>query len=426
MFSRLGAAAIKADLTNTLALCEALGNPHSNFRSIHIAGTNGKGSTSHMLAAIFQEAGFKTGLYTSPHLVDFRERIRVNGKMIHQEFVVDFVHRNQLLIERIAPSFFEITVAMAFTAFSEAGVDIAIVETGLGGRLDSTNVIMPELSIITNISFDHKDLLGDSIPKIAAEKAGIIKPGVPVITGKMIPEALQVMDSTAESNNAFFANAPQHWNLSLAPPGTVVPGLCQYDAVPLKTNHSYRLVTDMAGSFQAENIATVLTAVEHLPLPYSKKIDRELAFRALGKVKKTTGLRGRWDVWQEAPLIIADVAHNPAGLSTVMEDWSQLTATKKHIILGFVRDKDVREALALIPKDAALHFCAANIPRALPVDELAAIAAESGLTGKTYPSVAHALKEAKALLRDTDALLITGSFFIVGEAMEAMEIPLPE
>ncbi len=411
MFSRQGAAAIKPDLTNTLALCSALGNPQKGFKSVHIAGTNGKGSTSNMLAAIFQEAGYKTGLYTSPHLVDFRERIRLDGKMVSEDFVVDFVARHRALIERIEPSFFEITVAMAFVAFAKAGVDMAIIETGLGGRLDSTNIITPELSIITNISFDHKDLLGDTIPKIAAEKAGIIKPGIPVVIGEYHLESFPVFEATAARRNAELIPAFHQWKiLNGETAGT-------YTARKQDGTSSFQIHCDLAGSFQRRNIATVLTAVDALRVA-EWRLDEHIVAKAFQHVKSLTGLRGRWDVWQESPLIIADVAHNPAGLLAVMEDWARVRANTKHIILGFVRDKDVREALVLFPKDAPLHFCAADIPRALPVEELAAIAGEMGLSGSSHPSVAAAVRSVTAILEPGDALLITGSFFIVGEAIE--------
>lgn len=412
MFSRIGAAAIKKDLTNTIALCEALGHPEKKFKSIHIAGTNGKGSTSHMLAAILQHAGYKTGLYTSPHLVDFRERIRINGEMVSKDFVVDFVSKHQATIERITPSFFEITVAMAFAAFADAGVDVAVIETGLGGRLDSTNVITPELSIITNISLDHTDMLGKTIPEIAFEKAGIIKPNVPVVIGEKNALAEKVFAAKAAEINAKAYQAYKHWQVTQNANGF----LAQQGA----SKHSINLQTDLSGSYQQANIATVLTAVDLLN-KQGWKLSSEDVSSALTQVKKLTGLRGRWDIWQTEPFIVADVAHNPAGLSVVMEDWSRIPAKEKHIVLGFVRDKDVREALSLFPKGAQYHFCAANLPRALPADELATIAAKLGISGKVYSSVADALNGVSALLEKEDALLICGSFFIVGEAMQAYE-----
>jgi dihydrofolate synthase/folylpolyglutamate synthase len=412
MFSRIGAAAIKADLTNTIALCEALGHPERKFKSIHIAGTNGKGSTSHMLAAILQKAGYKTGLYTSPHLLDFRERIRVNGEMVSKEFVVDFVEQHRSIIEAIEPSFFEITVAMAFVAFADTGVDVAVIETGLGGRLDSTNVIMPELSIITNISLDHTDLLGKTIPEIAFEKAGIIKQDVPVVIGEENPEAEAVFSAKATEMNAATHAAYKRRKVSETEQG--------FTATREDSGPAFSILTDLKGRYQQHNIATVLTAVDVLN-EQGWRLNEDVVANALSQVKTLTGLRGRWDVWQEKPFIVADVAHNPAGLSLVMKDWAAVPAKSKRIVLGFVRDKDVRKALSLFPKDAHYHFCAANLPRALPAEELAGIASELGLSGSVYPSVKAALNDSISMMNMEDALLVSGSFFIVGEAMQAYE-----
>jgi dihydrofolate synthase/folylpolyglutamate synthase len=410
VFSRIGAAAIKKDLTNTLAFCKALGHPEEKFRSIHIAGTNGKGSTSHMLAAILQEAGYKTGLYTSPHLIDFRERIRINGEMIPMEFVSDFVAKHRAIIGEIAPSFFEITVAMAFAAFAAAEVDVAVIETGLGGRLDSTNVIMPELSVITNISLDHTDLLGKSIPEIAYEKAGIIKQEIPVVIGEKNPEAEAVFGAVSFEKDAAMYTAYDHWQVRQEAE--------KFIARHLQSGRSLELKTDLGGKYQEHNIATVLTAVDVLNNRGWKLPDAALLV-ALSGVKRLTGLHGRWDVWQTNPFIVADVAHNPAGLRVVIEDWGKVAAHEKHIILGFVRDKDVRDALSLFPRNAHFHFCAADIPRALPAAELAGIAAELGIAGSVYPSVGDAVRDVTGRLDHSDALLISGSFFIVGEAMQA-------
>ncbi len=413
MFSRIGAAAIKKDLGNTLALCTALGNPQLQLKCIHIAGSNGKGSTSHMLAAIFQQAGYKTGLYTSPHLADFRERIRINGRMIPKSFVTDFVEKNRREIERIEPSFFEITVAMAFAAFADEQVDIAIIETGLGGRLDSTNVITPELSIITNISLEHTDILGKTIAAIAGEKAGIIKAGRPILIGEEDPESLPVFIAKANSVQAPISLATDHWNLKTYGE--------KYLAHTLNKGKDLLLDCPLQGAYQLANITTVLAATE-LMQGLGWKLSESAIRQGLASVKSLTGLRGRWDCWQEIPLIMADVAHNPAGLIIALRDWEKVKARKKHILLGFVRDKDVRGALALFPKDAQLHFCAARVPRALPADELASMAAEQGLKGQTHSSVAEGLSKIQNEMQADDALLITGSFFIVGEAMEAIGI----
>lgn len=414
MFSRIGSAAIKKDLTNTLKLCEALGQPQEKFKSIHIAGTNGKGSTSHMLSAVFQKSGYKTGLYTSPHLVDFRERIRINGKEIPEAFVIDFVDKNKALIEEIEPSFFEITVAMAFVAFAEEQVDIAIIETGLGGRLDSTNVITPELSIITNISYDHMDLLGNTLQEIAREKAGIIKPGVPVVVGESDDVTEKVFFETGLKTGSTIYYADTLWDVVRTRQDVYRQ---HYKAVHKGSLKIMDLATDMQGNYQQHNIKTALTATE-LMAALGWRVSLDTAFDALEDVKHTSGLRGRWDIWQASPLIVADVAHNPAGLTEVLKQWQSVPAARKHIILGFVKDKDVAAALALFPKDALYYCTNAAIPRALPADELTGLAQAAGLNARSFATVAEALAVTVSTLQPDDTLLITGSFFIVGEAME--------
>ncbi len=417
MFTRIGKAALKPDLTNTLKLCSALGDPHTKFRSVHIAGTNGKGSTSHALAAVLQDAGYKTGLYTSPHLTDFRERIRVNGVPVSKEWVIDFVAKHKQLIEDVNPSFFEINVAMAFAAFAEEQVDIAIIETGLGGRLDSTNVISPLLSIITNISYDHKDLLGNTLAEIAAEKAGIMKQHTPTIIGEQQEETERVFFEHSVHKQSTLYYAETLWGIVRVSQDARTQ---YYKVINNARREMYDLHTDMLGNYQQHNIKTVLTATELLThMGFNLSIPSTLA--ALGNVKRTTGLRGRWDWLQEYPAIICDVAHNPAGIGEVMNQWRQVKAAKKHIVTGFVRDKDVQEALSLFPKDCTYYFCNADLPRALPAGELKEIADQSGLHGNAYNSVADAVTAAKAAMTENDALLITGSFFIVGEALSALE-----
>ncbi|MCW3123409.1 MAG: FolC bifunctional protein [Flavipsychrobacter sp.] len=417
MFSRLGKAALKPDLVNTLKLCAALDNPQLKFKSVHIAGTNGKGSTSHGLAAVLQDAGYKTGLYTSPHLVDFRERIRINGEPISEQWVVDFVEANKALIEEVKPSFFEINVAMAFLAFAEANVNIAVIETGLGGRLDSTNVITPILSIITNISYDHKDLLGNTLPEIAAEKAGIIKAGIPTIIGEQNDETERVFFEHSVHKQSTLYYAQSLWGMVRVSQDARYQ---YYKAVNNAKLEMYNLHTDLLGNYQQHNLKTILTASEVLSHKgFNLSIPATLA--ALSNVKKTTGLRGRWDWIQEYPAIICDVAHNPAGIKEVMQQWQQVKATNKHIVVGFVKDKDVAEALALFPKNATYYFCNADMPRALPAVELKEIATKNELQGEAYNSVSDAINAAKAAMKETDALLITGSFFIVGEALQSIE-----
>jgi len=422
MFSRIGKAALKPDLTNTLRLCSALGNPHEKFKSVHIAGTNGKGSTSHMLAAVLLDAGYKTGLYTSPHLIDFRERIIINGKEVSEAWVVNFVAKHKDLIEEVNPSFFEITVAMAFEYFAEEQVDIAVIETGLGGRLDSTNVITPLLSIITNISYDHKDLLGNTLAEIAAEKAGIMKPDVPVIIGEQNDETERVFFERSVNNQAPMYYAQSIWGMVRIKQDAKYQ---YYKAVNNAKLEMYDLHTDLLGNYQQHNIKTVLTAAEILS---HKGFDLTIpaTISALANVKKTTGLRGRWEWLQEQPTIICDVAHNSAGLHEVLQQWQQVNAISKHIVLGFVKDKDVTEALSLFPKDAVYYFCNANIQRALPADELKEMAAKCGINGVAYATVTGAVLAAKDSMKSTDALLITGSFFIVGEALSMWKSEKPE
>ena len=417
MFSRIGKAALKPDLTNTLKLCAGLGDPHLKFKSVHIAGTNGKGSTSHALAAVFQQAGYKTGLYTSPHLVDFRERIRVNGVQISKEWVVDFTQRIKPLIDEIEPSFFEITVAMAFAAFAEQEVDIAIIETGLGGRLDSTNVITPLLSIITNISYDHKDLLGDTLPQIAAEKAGIIKPGIPAVIGEQHDETERVFFERSVSLQSPLYYAQGYWDMVRVKQDARYQ---YYKAINKLNQQMLDVCTDLTGNYQQHNIKTVLTAAELLSFQ-GFNISVAGAIEALKSVKGTTGLMGRWDWLQEQPAIICDVAHNTAGLTEVLQQWKNVVADKKHIVMGFVKDKDVAQALALFPKDATYYFCNAQIQRALPAMELQQTAIVAGLTGEVYSSVEAAVNAAMNSMGGNDALLITGSFFIVGEALMVRE-----
>lgn len=419
MFTRIGAAAFKKDLTNTIKICEVLGNPQQKFKSIHIAGTNGKGSVSHMLAAIFKEAGYRTGLYTSPHLVDFRERIRIDGEPVSKEWVVDFVGKHKDAIEDIEPSFFEITVGMALQAFAEAEVDIAIIETGMGGRLDSTNVITPLLSIITNIGYDHMDFLGNTLTEIAAEKAGIIKQGVPVVIGEQHPETERVFFEHSVHKQSILYHADAMWDMVRT--GADLK-LQHFKAVHRAHREMYDVSTDLLGDYQAANIKTVLAAREVLASSGMAALPLDVTLRALSKVKKTTGLRGRWDVLQSEPLIIADVAHNPAGLTTAMKQWNNIKAERKHIVTGFVKDKDVQAALALYPKDNIYYFCNADIPRAMPAAQLQQAAQEQGLGGNAYASVADAVKAAREAMSKGDALLITGSVFVTGEAIEYLNV----
>lgn len=411
MFSRIGAAAYKADLTNTIRLCDTLGNPQYKFKSIHVAGTNGKGSTSHMLAAILQTAGYKTGLYTSPHLKDFRERIKVNGEMVSEEFVILFTERIRPRIEEIEPSFFEITVAMAFEYFAQQEVDIAIIETGLGGRLDSTNVILPELSIITNIGWDHMNLLGNTLEKIAAEKAGIIKEKIPVVVGEVIPETMSIFEETANEKNAplSIAERKRHitdWNWEKHE--LVVEVASEH-----QTDHKiYHL--DLQGVYQTKNLLTVLEACSILQQK-GWKLDNDAIQQGLKHTKKITGLHGRWEVIHTSPLVVMDVAHNADGIRQLVQQAELISHDQLHIIIGMVKDKDIDRVLSLLPKTANYYFTKAQIPRALPENELMEKAGKLKLKGDSFPDVNEALEFALQHTHPDDLIIICGSVFLVGE-----------
>lgn len=408
MFHRIGAAAYKADLNNTIALMEHLNHPEKKFKTIHVAGTNGKGSTSHLLAAIFQSAGYKTGLYTSPHLKDFRERIRINGEMISEQEVIDFTIHTKQFIEEVQPSFFEITVGMCFDYFAKEKVDIAIIETGLGGRLDSTNVILPELSVITNISFDHTNLLGDTLEKIAFEKAGIIKPTIPVVIGEKnsVATVFQQKASECKSDISF---ADENWKVEL------MHQSAEYLEMKIENeNYKFHLVNQLNGKYQLKNSRTVLEAIIQLRKKGWEISDSaiEIGFK---KVKSLTGFKGRWDVQQQNPLIVTDIAHNEAGIMQVMEQIDLLQFSQLHIVMGMVKDKDISKVLRLLPKTAFYYFCQPDLPRALPVVDLCHQATEIGLKGEKFNSVAEALEKAKKSASEDDVILITGSNFVVAE-----------
>ncbi len=405
MFQRVGAIAYKKDLTNTLLLCEALGNPHHTFKSVHVAGTNGKGSSSHMLAAILQSAGYKTGLYTSPHLKEFTERIKVNGAEISQDFVVDFVTRMKPTIETIRPSFFEITVAMAFDYFAHEHIDVAIVETGLGGRLDSTNVIRPCLSLITNISWDHMDLLGDTLPKIAFEKAGIIKVGVPVIISEYQPEVADVFRNKATEANSKIQFASERYQIQSKQPGT-------FEASDHGHTTTYTL--DLMGGYQKKNLAGVLATVDQLR-SQGFKISEQAVRIGLANTTRLTGLKGRWQTIGTNPLTICDTGHNESGILEILENLKSVPHRQLHWVWGMVGDKDVGKILSLLPKDAHYYFCQASIPRAMPVESLVEKALQAGLRGETIKDVNQALAQARLKSNPNDLILIGGSTFVVAE-----------
>jgi len=405
MYQRVGAAAYKADLSNTILLCEALGNPQNKFRSIHVAGTNGKGSSSHMLAAILQTAGYKTGLYTSPHLKEFTERIRINGKEIDKNFVVDFVKRIKSSIENIKPSFFEITVAMAFDYFAKQKVDVAVIEVGLGGRLDSTNMITPLVSLITNISWDHQDLLGDTLQKIAFEKAGIIKQTVPVVVSERNQEVDEIFrtKSNEEQSQLYFAS--DLWKID-----SISEGVYQVQD-PSKT---VELTLDLMGVYQRKNLGGVLQVVELLN-GKGFNISQEAIRIALENVTTITGLKGRWQKLSHQPLVICDTGHNEAGIREVVAQIQAQKFEKLFIVLGCVKDKDLSSVLSLLPVDAYYFFCQAKIPRALDAIELSNRAAVFGLKGEVISDVNEAIGTARKKATPNDFIFVGGSTFIVAE-----------
>lgn len=431
MFTRIGAAAYKADLDNTIALCAAFGNPHKQFKSIHIAGTNGKGSTSHMLAAVFHASGYKTGLYTSPHLKDFRERIKVSAKhsnrleMIDQPFVVDFIERAQPFIASIQPSFFELTMVMAFAYFAQQKVDIAIIETGLGGRLDSTNIITPELSIITNIGYDHMNILGNTLPEIAFEKAGIIKSNIPVVIGETLPETKPVFEAKAKEVNSLIVFAEEAYQFRNTNDKLRNEERCddrlQFLEVGLFDNEckvATDFMVDLPGLYQQKNVRTVATAIKNL-LPNWPLISDDSITNALKQVKQMTGLHGRWEIIETNPNVILDVGHNEDGIKQVLQQITAMLEDNKsmgiHIIIGMVKDKEVEKVLQLLSPSFKYYFTNAHLPRALPALDLKQIAATFNLMGNAYDNVNEAIGAAKSASQKEDTIIVCGSVFVVGE-----------
>lgn len=389
MFQRIGAAAFKKDLHNITLLTEHLGNPHQKYLTIHVAGTNGKGSTSHMLASILQESGYKVGLTTSPHLKDFRERIRVNGEVCSEGFIIDFVENHSEKIESLQASFFEVSVAMAFDYFAKENVDIAVIETGLGGRLDSTNIITPILSVITNIGFDHVNILGSTIEEIAFEKAGIIKPNVPVVIGEAVPESRIVFESKARETES--------------------------EIVFAEENSFKEYESDLIGIYQIKNRKTVLTAVKILQQS-GFNIDENSVEKGLKNVVKNTGLRGRWDILQKNPLIVTDTAHNAHGLSEVMKQINESHYEKLHLVLGFVDDKDVVSILELFPKDAQFYFSEPDVPRKMLLENLKKLVPNE-LNATYHSTIKEALESAKENANTNDFIYVGGSTFVVAEVI---------
>lgn len=407
LFQNVGKDAYKEGLANTLALDEHFGHPHHRFRTIHIGGTNGKGSCSHTLAAILQKAGYKTGLYTSPHLTDFRERIRVNGVMMPEEYVTSFIENERNFFEPLHPSFFELSTAMAFKYFAETGVDVAVIEVGLGGRLDCTNIIQPDLSVITNISFDHVQFLGHTLTAIAQEKAGIIKPGIPVVIG----------ETTEETRKAFIdkslkVSAP----IIFAEDKYQILSLQRQDGKLIYETRSYgQLTGELCGLCQEKNTGTILTAVDELR-KQGYAIGQSQVSDGFAHVCELTGLRGRWQTVSEHPTVICDTGHNTAGISYIAEQLRTYPSEMQiHIVMGMVNDKDVRNVLKLLPADATYYFTKASVKRALNEDQLCGLAREAGLHGKTYPDVQAAFEAAKAASTEKDLIFVGGSTFIVAD-----------
>ena len=413
VFEHVGASAYKAGLENTLALDKHFGHPHRAYRTIHVAGTNGKGSTSHMLASVFQEAGYKTGLYTSPHLIDFRERIRINGEMIPEENVVQFIDTYKDKFEAMELSFFEMTVGMAFDYFSKEKVDVAIVEVGMGGRLDSTNIITPELSIITNIDFDHMKFLGDTRAKIAYEKAGIIKPSIPVVIGETHPETEQVFIDKAKECNSPIYFADQIFDCDKIHIDSNTEQ--QFDVWKNSELYMEALEIPLMGNYQKKNLTTVMCALDQLRGNFHLSDDdiRD----GISKVIRNTHLMGRWQILCKDPLTIADTGHNVAGITEVVLQLSEMQYGKLHFVLGMVNDKDIDSVLQLLPHNAEYYFCKADIPRGLDANILAEKAFDMGLRGQVYESVSHAYRSAVNNAHFGDVVFIGGSNFTVAEVV---------
>lgn len=414
MFTRIGASAFKKDLINTIALCEALDNPQTKFKTIHVAGTNGKGSTSHMLASILQAQGYKTGLYTSPHLKDFRERIRINGKMMSKTEVCSFVQKQKQLIEKIEPSFFEVTVAMAFDYFARHKVDIAVIEVGLGGRLDSTNIITPEISVITNISLDHTNMLGNTLAEIAGEKAGIIKNGIPSVIGETQSESKPVFVAKAKEVNSLIVFADQQLN---AQDISIKNGKLSLSVYQENNLEYSKLQSDLTGIYQPKNILTVLQSLDVLNQKTNLKISKESIYKGLKQVKKFTGLQGRWQTIGKNPLIICDTGHNEAGITEVVKNISLTPYKNLHVVFGMVKDKDISKVLSILPKKAAYYFCKPDLERGLEANELMQQAAAFGLNGNVFNSVTEAKASAISRAEKEDLVFIGGSTFVVAESI---------
>ena len=414
MFQRVGTAAFKKDLSNTIALCKHLGQPQDKFPSIHIAGTNGKGSTTHLIGAMLQASGLKVGFYTSPHYKDFRERIKINGKLIGRRHIVDFVDNHKAAFEKIQPSFFEITVALAFDYFAKEKVDVAIIETGLGGRLDSTNVITPLLSVITNISFDHQQFLGDTLPLIAGEKAGIIKPKVPVVIGETQKTTKAVFENKAKACKSTIVFADK--NISMVERDVTAHHTKYY--VKGRVYNFNNLSVNLMGNYQQKNICTALQAIAVFnQISDFPTITTDHIQSGLQVLKKQTYFLGRWQKLGEEPTIICDSGHNQAGVKLILAQLGKMEYDQLHFVIGMVNDKDIGKILKMLPKDARYYFVKADIPRGLAADKLKETAKEYSLKGRRYSSVKNGLRAAKRAANASDMIFIGGSTFVVAEVV---------
>lgn len=413
MYQRVGDAAYKANLDNTLLLDAYYGHPHKLFKSVHIAGTNGKGSVSHMVAAVLQSAGYVTGLYTSPHYLDFRERIKVNGQCIDKTFVIDFTQKSRKIIEQLQPSFFELTVMMAFDYFQFKKVDVAVIETGMGGRLDSTNVVSPVLSVITNIGHDHQKFLGNTLPVIAKEKAGIIKSGVPVVIGETQTETINVFKMDAEKKGADMKVADTQYSVMYHLLDEQMNQLVHLQ----HHNQEINVKCDLFGQYQHKNLITALTAIDELKKDFS--ISEDFVYRGLAGVRKLTGMIGRFELLGMNPRFFCDAAHNEEAFREMLLQLRQIPFKTLHIMLGFVNDKPVGKILEMLPVNARCYFTRADIPRAMPAKELKRKAQKAALVGDVYNRSTEALKAMEKQAGPDDLMMVTGSVFLVAEIIKA-------
>lgn len=414
MYQRIGGAAYKADLSTTQKLDEYFNHPHQRFKSIHVAGTNGKGSVSHMLASVFQNAGFKTGLYTSPHMLDFRERIKINGQMIPENEVVEWVEQHKAILTKLSPSFFEMTVALAFDYFERQKVDVVIVEVGMGGRLDSTNIITPELSVITNIGLDHTQFLGNNLADIAREKGGIIKESIPVVVGEYNNETLPVLKQLADNAKTVLTTADEQFRLLDSK--VEENGIKKFFVEDVKERNKFVVELDLIGLYQDKNIITFLASLTEICKIFN--LDFKESIKAVKHTASTTGLMGRWQVLKQKPYVVADIAHNADGIIETFKHVKGLKYKTLHIVLGVVNDKDVKSMLKMLPENAKFYFTQPSVPRALDFEKLYDLAKAAGFDGEKFPKVSMAIQSAINKAQPDDMIYIGGSAFVVADALQ--------